>query len=123
MNDQPRRLARQVLSPLKEGRSTRYQRYDWVTGRLGSEWSHIDSDRIVIAEGVYVSRLELRHFNASAVRVDTRPDSVVPTGTTAGVSRMEATVGQGGALLPRDAPADGHRQHRRQWGPHHQAIG
>ena len=55
------RLRDEVLVPLREGRPARYQRYDWSTGELGS-WAVVESTRIVIVEGVYVSRPELRQL-------------------------------------------------------------
>lgn len=52
------RFARQVLTPLTEGRKARYQRYDWSEDRL-AEWHEIVPGGLVIAEGVSISRREL----------------------------------------------------------------
>ena len=52
------RLRDQVLIPLKEKRSTRYQRYDWETDVL-AEWHTISNSDLVLVEGVYTIRREL----------------------------------------------------------------
>ena len=52
------RLRDQVLIPLKEKRSTRYQRYDWKTDVL-AEWHTISNSDLVLVEGVYTIRREL----------------------------------------------------------------
>ena len=52
------RLRDQVLIPLKEKRSTRYQRYDWKTDGL-AEWHTISNSDLVLVEGIYTIRREL----------------------------------------------------------------
>lgn len=52
------RLRDQVLIPLKEKRSTPYQRYDWKTDVL-AEWHTISNSDLVLVEGVYTMRREL----------------------------------------------------------------
>ncbi|MXY27664.1 uridine kinase [Candidatus Poribacteria bacterium] len=55
------RLRDQVLIPLREKRSTRYQRYDWETDAL-AEWHTIPDSDAVLVEGVYTMRRELVHL-------------------------------------------------------------
>ena len=55
------RLRDQVLIPLKEKRSARYQRYDWETDVL-AEWYTISASDVVIVEGVYTMRYELTYL-------------------------------------------------------------
>lgn len=45
------RLLKQVILPLEENKSARYQRFDWGTTQLG-EWHEITPGGIVIVEGV-----------------------------------------------------------------------
>lgn len=45
------RLLNQVISPLKENRPAKYQRFDWGTKQL-AEWHEIEPGGIVIIEGV-----------------------------------------------------------------------
>jgi uridine kinase len=56
-----RRLRDQVLVPLSRDESARFQRYDWPTDEL-AEWRSIEPGGIVIVEGVYALRSELRGF-------------------------------------------------------------
>ncbi|MCE2412391.1 uridine kinase [Candidatus Poribacteria bacterium] len=55
------RLRDQVLTPIKAGRSTHYQRYDWETDVL-AEWRTISASDVVLVEGVYTMRRELTHL-------------------------------------------------------------
>ena len=55
------RLRDQVLTPIREGRSARYQRYDWETDTL-AEWRTISASDAVVVEGVYTMRRELTHL-------------------------------------------------------------
>jgi len=64
------RLRREVLEPIREGTSARFQRYDWSTGKLG-EWAEARAASVVILEGVYASRPELRVLFDLVVWVET----------------------------------------------------
>ena len=55
------RLRDQVLTPIKEGRSAHYQRYDWETDSL-AEWHTISASDAVLVEGIYTIRRELTHL-------------------------------------------------------------
>lgn len=55
------RLRDQVLTPIREGRSAHYQRYDWETDVL-AEWRTIFAPDAVLVEGVYTMRRELAHL-------------------------------------------------------------
>jgi len=55
------RLRDQVLTPIREGRSAHYQRYDWETDVL-AEWRTISASDVVLVEGVYTMRCELTHL-------------------------------------------------------------
>ena len=63
------RLRDQVLIPLKEKRSTRYQRYDWKTDVL-AEWHTISNTDLVLVEGVYTMRRELTDLYDLKIWVD-----------------------------------------------------
>ena len=64
------RLRDAVLVPLSQGRRVRYRRYDWITHRL-AEWREVEPGRVVIVEGVYSTRPELRPYFDVKVYVDT----------------------------------------------------
>ncbi|MFC1436308.1 uridine kinase [Streptacidiphilus sp. N1-3] len=67
------RLRDQVLVPLREDRTARYQLYDWTTGQLGA-WHEVAPGAVVIVEGVYTARPELApHYHVTAF-VDTPRD-------------------------------------------------
>jgi uridine kinase len=53
-----KRLRDQVLIPIREGRSSHYQRYDWEADVL-AEWHTISASDVVLVEGVYTMRCEL----------------------------------------------------------------
>lgn len=63
------RLREQVLVPLRDGRSARYQVYDWGTGQLGG-WREVPSGTVVLVEGVYSARPELASYYDFTVFVD-----------------------------------------------------
>lgn len=63
-------LRDQVLLPLKQGRTAHYQRYDWGADAL-AEWHMVDrAERVVIVEGIYTLRHELRPLYDLALWVD-----------------------------------------------------
>ena len=62
------RLEAQVLSPLRAGRSARYQRYNWQRNSLG-EWAEVKPSGLVIVEGCYSARPELRDYYDAIVVV------------------------------------------------------
>jgi uridine kinase len=64
------RMRDQAVVPLRAGKPARYQRYDWSSDRL-AEWIEIAPAPVVIVEGVYSSRPELRALIDLAIFVDT----------------------------------------------------
>lgn len=64
------RLAREVLRPLGRGEHTRYQRYDWQNNVLG-DWVDLPAEGVVVVEGVYMLRPQLREFWDLSIFVDT----------------------------------------------------
>jgi uridine kinase len=68
-----RRLRDEVLAPLRRGNPARYQRQDWSTDSL-AEWIEIEPREIVIVEGVFSTRPELRPLIDIAILVDTPRD-------------------------------------------------
>jgi uridine kinase len=59
-----RRLRDQVLLPLRRGETARYQRYDWGADAM-AEWREVPALGVVVVEGNYSTREELRdlyHF-------------------------------------------------------------
>lgn len=55
------RLEQQVLQPLRAGRVGCYQRYDWATNCLG-DWLEVKPTGVVLVEGCYAARPELRAY-------------------------------------------------------------
>ena len=68
-----RRLRDQVLEPLATGETGRYQRYDWGDDEL-AEWHTVPPGGVVIVEGTYVTRPELRNYYDLTIWVDTPED-------------------------------------------------
>jgi uridine kinase len=64
------RVRDQVLEPLRAGKPARYQRYDWVQDEL-AEWHVVDPGGVVIVEGNYSTRPELRPYYGLTLWVET----------------------------------------------------
>ena len=64
------RLERDVLQPLSRRQVARYQRRSWNTGRLG-EWVEVQPQGIILVEGVYTTRPELRAYYDITLFVET----------------------------------------------------
>ena len=62
-----------VLQPLKDGENGYYQIYDWVAQRPGT-WVTLEPRGVLIIEGVYAMRPELREVYDVKVFVDTPPE-------------------------------------------------
>ncbi len=68
-----RRLRASALVGLRAGRPARFRRYDWSTDTL-AEWVEVAPRDIVVVEGVYSTRPELRQLLDIAIFVDTPRD-------------------------------------------------
>ncbi len=68
-----RRLRDQVLEPLAAGKTARYQRYDWGDDQL-AEWHAISPGGVVLVEGNYTTRPELRTYYDLTIWVDAPAD-------------------------------------------------
>jgi uridine kinase len=68
-----RRLRHQVLQPLAGDEEARYRRYDWDGDQL-ADWHSIPSGGVVIVEGNYSTRPELRRYYDVTIWVDTPHD-------------------------------------------------
>jgi len=64
------RLRNQVLAPLLRGEQACYRPYDWATGRLGDDLLGVLPSGVVVVEGAYVARTELRGYLDVIVVVD-----------------------------------------------------
>jgi uridine kinase len=64
-----RRFRDQVLLPLRANRPADYMRYDWSSDRL-AEHHQVQPKGIVLIEGVYCTRAELREFFDFRIWVD-----------------------------------------------------
>jgi uridine kinase len=65
-----RRLERELLRPLSAGQPATFQRYDWETNSLDN-WVAVEPRGIVLVEGVYLLRQELRSYWDFSLYVDT----------------------------------------------------
>lgn len=64
------RLEEQVLRPLSRGESCRYQQYDWDHNCLG-KWVEVRAEGMVLIEGCYAARSELKAYYQIIVLVET----------------------------------------------------
>ena len=65
-----RRLREEVLEPLGRQLGVRFRRYDWATNSL-ADWRDVAPQDVVIVEGVFSTRPELRPLLGVTVYVDT----------------------------------------------------
>ena len=65
------RMDAEALGPLADGLPATFRPYDWSTGELSEETYHIQPASVVIVEGLFVSRPELRHHYAVMILVVT----------------------------------------------------
>jgi uridine kinase len=64
------RLEAQLLVPFAHGRSARYQRYNWGENQLG-EWRVVPAEGVIVVEGLYTLRPELRAYYHVKIWVET----------------------------------------------------
>ena len=64
------RMRRELLEPLSRGDRARYQRHDWGMNQL-AEWIDQPAEGIILIDGVYSFRPELRKFYGYSILVDT----------------------------------------------------
>ncbi len=64
-----RRLRDQLLEPLTTAAPGRYRRYDWDRDEL-AEWHEVPSGGVVLVEGSYATRPELRGYYALRIWVE-----------------------------------------------------
>jgi len=67
------RMLEQVIAPLSEGRSGRYQRYDWPSDAM-AEWHTVSQAPIVIIEGVSAGRKEWAQHLSFVIWIETPAD-------------------------------------------------
>jgi uridine kinase len=63
------RMRDDALIPLRRGETARYQRYDWSADAL-HDWITVEPQELVLVEGVYSSRPELRPMLDAAIFID-----------------------------------------------------
>ena len=68
-----RRLRDEVLTPLRSGNRASYRRYDWSADTL-AEWIEVEPREIVILEGVFSTRPDLRRLIDVAIFIETPRD-------------------------------------------------
>jgi uridine kinase len=64
------RLRSEILEPLSKGHKHVYRPYDWRRNTLG-EWQRLEPSRVVIVEGCYAARPELKDYYGLIILVET----------------------------------------------------
>jgi len=64
------RLRDSVLWPLRRGATARYRRYDWETGAIAGDAVEVIPSGVILIEGVYSLRRELRDLYDLTIFVD-----------------------------------------------------
>jgi uridine kinase len=64
------RLRDQVLAPLRRNQPARYERFDWISRRLGAH-AQVEPKGVVLIEGVGTYRPELRPYYHYSIYVET----------------------------------------------------
>jgi uridine kinase len=65
------RLGREVLQPLSQSQPCHYQKYDWAKNELSKETVTLQPFGLVLVEGCYSVRPELRNYYHARVLVET----------------------------------------------------
>ncbi len=65
------RLEQEVLRPLSQEQTSHYRRYDWAKNELSEEKSMLQPFGVIIVEGCYSVRPELRNYYHARVLVET----------------------------------------------------
>jgi uridine kinase len=65
------RLGREVLQPLSQEQQSYYHRYDWAKNELSEEKLTLQPFGVIIVEGCYSARPELRNYYHARVLVET----------------------------------------------------
>jgi uridine kinase len=65
------RLRAEALEPLRVGREAVFQSFDWGSGAVAGDLTHVAPSELVIVEGVYSAALELADLVDKAIYVDT----------------------------------------------------
>ena len=63
------RLRDHVLKPIQDGLSPKFQPFDWTQNQLNG-WKHVPLNSVIIVEGVYALRPELRSFYHLSVFIE-----------------------------------------------------
>jgi uridine kinase len=66
------RLETEVLRPLRSGSPARFRKYDWLANALG-DWVEVAPEGLIVIEGCYCARPELRAYYDAIVLVTTSP--------------------------------------------------
>ena len=107
------RVRRELLEPLSRGDGARYQRYDWGMKQL-AEWIDQPAEGIILIDGVYSYRPELRKFYGYSICVDTPKAECLARLARRGEEHggMDSEMEGSGGLLP-DAFRPGQSRFRR----------
>ena len=82
------RLLDEAIEPLRGRRRARFRRYDWEMNSLG-EWREVAPGGVVIVEGVYSTRAELRPLFGVTVYVDTPREQRAARMTARGYDNLD----------------------------------
>ncbi|MFH0990931.1 MAG: AAA family ATPase [bacterium] len=87
------RLRMQVLEDIHQKKSIRFQQYDWAGNDL-HDWTEMELCPVVVVEGIYVLRPELRPYYESSVVIKASQDSCVARLRSRGNSDEEIRMWQ-----------------------------
>lgn len=89
-----RRLRDQVLLPLSRGEEACYQRYDWGSDSM-AEWQSVPAQGVVVIDGNYSTREELRELYDFRIWVDAPHDVRLARGLArGGLNTRERWLGE-----------------------------
>ena len=73
------RLRQQLVEPLREGRTARYQRYDWYAGRFDA-WVEVPPPAVLLLEGVASAHASLDPVTSTLVWIEVDRDERIRRG-------------------------------------------
>ena len=68
-----RRMRDEALLPLRRGSPATYRPYDWASGQLAAERVTVPAAPVVVIEGLFVARRELRPFGDLSILIIASP--------------------------------------------------
>jgi len=79
----------ETVATLAAGRTARYRRYDWASGRVGEAWTEVDAAGLVVIEGVSALHPDLAQLYHLRLWVESDAATMLDASLARGVGAWE----------------------------------